>query len=130
MRTATLKLLVAIVSIPAFALLTGITGNGVFLFGSLIALLLSILWGLDLARQLRVATPGGRPQRTSLILPIAQALLGLTSLAIGLAIIGWILFNLLIATQPQFVFNLVALPVPIALVLAGATWLKGAFRSS
>ncbi|WP_312315856.1 hypothetical protein [Stenotrophomonas sp.] len=64
---------------------------------------------------------------TLAVLAIPQALLGLTALAIGLAIIGWILYNLLVERQPQFVFHLVALPVPFALVVFGAKCLKGAF---
>ena len=65
---------------------------------------------------------------TLAVLAIPQALLGLTALTIGLAIIGGILYNLLVERQAQFVFHLVALPVPFALVVIGAKWLKGAFR--
>ncbi len=129
MRNAVLKLIAAFISVPACMFLTGITQNGIFMLGSLVGFILSILWIVDLKRQLEAQPAAGTGQRVTLaVLAIPQALLGLTALTIGLAIIGWILYNLLVERQAQFVFHLVALPVPFALVVIGAKWLKGAFR--
>lgn len=129
MRNAVLKLIAALISVPACMFLTGITQNGIFMLGSLVGFILSILWIVDLKRQLEAQPAAVTGQRVTLaVLAIPQALLGLTALTIGLAIIGWILYNLLVERQAQFVFHLMALPVPFALVVFGAKWLKGAFR--
>ena len=128
MRNAVLKLIAALISVPACMFLTGITQNGIFMLGSLVGFILSILWIVDLKRQLQAQSAAGTGRRVTLaVLAIPQALLGLTALALGLAIFGWILYNLLVERQPQFVFQLVALPVPFALVVISAKWLKGAF---
>ncbi len=128
MRNAVLKLIAALISVPACMFLTGLTQNGIFMLGSLVGFILSILWIVDLKRQLQAGPAAGTGRRVALaVLAIPQAFLGLTALAIGLAIIGWILYNLLVERQPQFVFQLVALPVPFALVVIGAKWLMGAF---
>ncbi|WP_312315857.1 hypothetical protein [Stenotrophomonas sp.] len=59
MRNAVLKLIAALISVPACMLLTGITQNGIFLLGSLVGFILSILWILDLKRQLQAQPEGG-----------------------------------------------------------------------
>lgn len=129
MRTPILKFLSAFFAMPISAFLIGITGSGIFFVGCVAGLLLSILWGIDLGRQLRAASENkGMTRAAGWVMGILQALLGLMSLLMGLSIIVWILYNLLIKLQPQFMFSLLAAPVPFMLVKAGATWLRDAFK--
>jgi hypothetical protein len=129
MRNSVLKFLAAFFAMPLSAFLIGLTGSGFFFLGCIVGLLLSILWGVDLGRQLRAASRDKPMSRAAgLAMGVPQALLGLMSLLLGLTIIAWILYNLLIKLQSQFMFSLLALPVPLMLVKGGAKWLRDAFR--
>lgn len=61
---------------------------------------ISILSYLDFVRARAAASPTITPTTRVFAAPVA--LLGLASLAIGLALIGWVLFNVFIERQPSY----------------------------
>jgi hypothetical protein len=91
--------------------------------GCILALFLglpiSIIFYLDYVRA-RAAEPEGLDLPTR-ILAAPIALLGVVSLAIGLAIVGWVLFNEFIERQPSYTGNalLPSLGVGPLLILFG-----------
>jgi hypothetical protein len=65
-----------------------------------------------------------------LVMGIPQALLGLTCVAFGLAMIAWVLYNSFIERQPEYSGGFLTFGIgPLSLML-GVGWLLDAFRVS
>jgi hypothetical protein len=125
MRTST-KLLIALALIPASLPLMALSGW--FGLGVPVGLVLSILWGIDYAAELRERPALAWPQRLAmLVLSSLQALFALLVLACGLAILAWVGWNLLVERQPAFEWRASSLALPFVMVLIGAGWLWQTF---
>lgn len=129
MRTGT-KLGLSLAAVFSAAPLMIITGNGYFILLLLAGLPAAILFGVDLGRELRALPAPSRNQRVlGLALGVPQVLFGLLCAAIGLILVAWILYNLLIETLPQFrIPSLPALAVGPMMILVGLGWARTAFR--
>jgi len=62
-----------------------------------------------------------------LILRIPRVLGGLLSIILGLSIIGWVLYNSFVETQPEYSGGFLTFGIGPTLVLVGAYWLRTAF---
>lgn len=103
--------------------------SGWFGLGIPVGLVLSILYGFDLAAECRNAPPSNRLLRIACrALAVPQALFGLICAAIGMAIVLWILYNTFIDRQPQYRPQLFGLGVGPVLLLFGIGWIASAFR--
>lgn len=128
-RTA-LKLAASITAMPLSAVLIGLTHNNVFFLSFLAGLLASILYWVDLGRELRQTQSAGTMARLlGVVMGVPQALLGLISAGVGLSIIGWVLYNTFVERQPQYSGGLLTLGIGPILVLFGLAWVRSAFRN-
>jgi len=122
-RKLALSLAVMCLSFPMLRL------SGWFGLGIPIGLLLSILYWLDLASELRDATSSSRAIRVlAVLMGVPQALLGLVSLGMGLALVCWVLYNTFVERQPEYSGGFLTLGFGPALILFGLGWLVTAFR--
>lgn len=118
----------------AFAL-----GGTVALFGSAfwlpndtvaaIAAIVAIFLGLPLSLLLyrdavrtRVEQNPARSPRSLVVLALPIRLLGLVSLTIGVAIVAWVVYNLLVARQSEFTGVLSPLQLVVPILLIGFGW--------
>lgn len=121
MRTST-KLLIALALIPASLPLIRLSGWFGLAFP--VGLVLSILWGIDYAAELRTRPALAWPQRIAmLLLSSLQALFALLVLACGLGILVWVGWNLLVERHPAFEWRAGSLALAFAMVAGGAGWL-------
>ena len=128
-RTA-LKLSASIAAMPLSAVLIGLTHNDIFFLSFLAGLLASILYWVDLGRELRQTQSAGTTARIlGVVMGVPQALLGLISAGVGLSIIGWVLYNTFIERQPQYSGGFLTLGIGPILVLFGLAWVRSAFRN-
>lgn len=128
-RTA-LKLTASIAAMPLSAVLIGLTHNDIFFLSFLAGLLASILYWVDLGRELRQTQSAGTTTRIlGVVMGVPQALLGLISAGVGLSIIGWVLYNTFIERQPQYSGGFLTLGIGPILVLFGLAWVRSAFRN-
>ena len=94
-----------------------------------VGLVLSVLYGLDLAQELRNAPDPSRMIRAAgLLMGVPQALFGLLCLLTGMGMVAWVLYNTFVERQPQYSGGFLALGAGPALVLFGLGWLASAFR--
>ena len=95
----------------------------------MVGFVFSIMYWMDVGGHLRDLE---NPRKWQRVLGIAfgapQALLGITSIGIGLAIIGWVLYNSLIERTSDFSGGFLALGIGPLLVSAGAFWVALAFK--
>lgn len=134
MKAAMTKLL----AIVAFlALLAGAIGSTThegwltawFLLFIFVGLPVLILAWIDLGSELRrLENPTLLQKVLGALFGVPQAVLGITSVLIGLSIIGWVLYNSLIETQPQYSGGFLTLGVGPALVIIGLYWARVAFK--
>jgi hypothetical protein len=125
MRTST-KLLIALALIPASLPLMRLSEW--FGLGFPVGLVLSILWGIDYAAELRGRAALAWPQRiVMVVLSSLQALFALLVLACGLGILAWVGWNLLVERQPAFEWRAGSLALAFAMVAGGAGWLWATF---
>ncbi|WP_232528090.1 hypothetical protein [Stenotrophomonas maltophilia] len=100
MRTRT-KLGLSLVALFSSLPLMVATGNGYFILLLLIGLPAAILFWFDLGRELRaIPTPTRSERALGLAMGIPQVLFGLLCAGIGLILVAWILYNLLVQTLP------------------------------
>ncbi|MBN5142890.1 MULTISPECIES: hypothetical protein [Stenotrophomonas] len=106
------------------------TGNGYFILLLLIGLPAAILFWFDLGRELRAIPTPSRTQRTlGLAMGVPQVLFGLLCAGIGMVLVIWILYNLLVQTLPQFrIPSLPAFAVGPMMIVVGLGWARTAFR--
>jgi hypothetical protein len=103
--------------------------SGWFGLGIPVGLVLSILYGLDLAAECRNAPSSNRLLRIACwALAVPQVLFGLMAAAIGMAILVWVLYNTFVDRQPHYRPHLFAFGVGPALLLFGIGWMASAFR--
>lgn len=94
-----------------------------------LAMPLLILTWIELGRSLRAASPSARARRlVGLAFGVPQAMLGLTSAAAGLSLVGWVLYNSLVERQPQYTGGFLTFGIGPLLVVFGVAWLRDAFR--
>lgn len=100
-----------------------------FLLFIFVGLPFLILAWIDLGSTLRSLDNPSPPQRVlGILFGAPQAVFGITSVFIGLSIVGWVLYNSLIETQPQYSGGFLTLGVGPALVIFGFHWVRAAFK--
>lgn len=106
------------------------TGNGYFILLLLIGLPAAILFWFDLGRELRATPSPTRTERAlGLAMGVPQVLFGLLCAGIGLMLVLWILYNLLVEQQSQFrIPSLPALGGGPLMIVVGLGWARTAFR--
>lgn len=134
MKAAITKLL----AIVAFlALLAGAIGSTThegwltawFLLFIFVGLPVLIVAWIDLGSELRrLENPTLFQKVLGVLFGVPQAVLGVTSVLIGLSIVGWVLYNSLVETQPQYSGGFLTLGVGPALVVFGLYWARVAFK--
>jgi hypothetical protein len=103
--------------------------SGWFGLGIPIGLLLSILYWLDLGRELRANPPANRTLRIlGFLMGVPQALFGLLCLVAGVSIIGWVLYNSFWHRDPHYTGGFLTFGIGPLLSLFGIGWLVDAFR--
>ncbi|HDS1533349.1 hypothetical protein [Stenotrophomonas maltophilia] len=129
MRTRT-KLGLSLVALFSSLPLMVATGNGYFILLLLIGLPAAILFWFDLGRELRAIPAPTRTERAlGLAMGVPQVLFGLLCAGIGLLLVAWILYNLLIERQSQFrIPSLPAFAVGPMMIVVGLGWARTAFR--
>lgn len=125
MKLLLVKWLAAVVAIPLGLFLIGLTQVGWFGLLSAIALPMAILYTFELGSELR-RQPGRIARIAGWVLGIPQALFAIIAAGIGISIIVWVLYNLLIERQPEFRAGSIGFVV--ALFLFGVSWLSRLFR--
>ena len=129
MRKLIVKLVATLLGMPACLLLTGISGNGIFVLGSVACLLFSILLWKDLGQAFRnTDNPSHLTRVFGILMGVPQALFGLASVAIGLSIILWVLYNSFFGTDPNYSGGLLSFGIGPLLVMFGLAWIASAFR--
>jgi hypothetical protein len=131
-----LQKLAASAALLVLLILTGVLVDAeaivsvVLLLTLFIALPLFILYGIEAGRAIR-STENVPPtlRVIGVLLSLPQAILGLISLFLGLALVLWVAYNFLIERQPQFDGGVLpSLGIGPALIVAGYWWLRSAFR--
>lgn len=126
MRTS-FKFLLAIVMLLASLPLMRLSGW--FGVGFPVGLVLSILWGIDYAAELRARSALTPPRRLALVLLSSmQAMVGLVVMGCGLAMLAWVGWNLFVEGQPEFIPDLFGLLVTLCVIALGGGWLHGALQ--
>ena len=129
MRKAALKLAISIAAMPASLIFIGLTHYDFLWVIFLCSFPAIVLYWIDFGREIRNARGRGRLWVIfGILLGVPQAFFGLLSAAIGLTIVVWVLYNLLVERQPQFTGSFLSLGIGPALVAFGAGWLASAFR--
>ncbi|ENE2728827.1 TPA: hypothetical protein ACKP89_003519 [Stenotrophomonas maltophilia] len=129
MRTRTKLGLSLVALFSSLPLMIG-TGNGYFILLLLIGLPAAILSWFDLGRELRAIPSPTRTERAlGLAMGVPQVLFGLLCAVIGLLLVVWILYNLLIEHQSQFrIPSLPAFAAGPMMIVVGLGWARTAFR--
>ncbi len=107
------------------------THYDVFFLTFIVAFLFSILYCVDLGSTLRdLENPRMWQRILGFVLGVPQALLGLTSMAIGLAMVVWVPYRILAEGASDYVGGFGALGMGLGLTSFGAFWVMLAFRRS
>jgi len=128
MRSTAIKLALTVVGMVLSVLLLRWThwGGGFVTF--IIAFLLSVLYGLDLGRELRNApNPSPLQRLAGLVFGVPQALLGLVCIGAGGLIVVWVLYNSLVERLPDYSGSFLSFGLGPALIGVGYVWLRSAF---
>jgi hypothetical protein len=121
------KLSISLLVMPASILLLAV--NGWFGLGFLIGLILSILYGFDFASELRAISKPSKFQKFLIVLLLfPQAIFGLLSFLIGLAIAVWVIYNTFVARQPEYSGGFLTFGIAPALLIFGAAAIVSAFK--
>ncbi|WP_166837341.1 hypothetical protein [Rheinheimera pleomorphica] len=134
MKSATKRLLAVITFLTVLAGAIGATTDegwltAWFLLFIFVGLPVLILAWIDLGSALRsLDSPSSLQRVTGVLFGVPQAVLGITSIFIGLSIVGWVLYNSLVETQSQYSGGFLTLGVGPALVFFGFYWARAAFK--
>jgi hypothetical protein len=129
MRSTTFKLLAAFSLMPIGVLGLRFAGNDLFFVVFLVGFVLSIMFWLDLGRLLRqLENPTPWQRVLGVLFGIPQALFGLVCVAIGSAIVVWVLYNSLVERSTAYSGGFLTFGIGPALVLFGAGWVVYAFK--
>ncbi|ACV27301.1 hypothetical protein [Kangiella koreensis] len=121
------KLLAAIV-IFILSIMT-LRFDGWFGIGAVVTFPLIILWWIDLGRELRKAHAKNKPKYfLGLVMGVPQALLGMVCIAMGLGIIGWVIYNSFWETMPQYSGSFLQVGAGPGLVMTGIAFVYDAFK--
>ena len=127
-RVLAVKLAASLLMLPLSVLLMIVFNEGWFVLLGFVGVVLAPLYWIEFGQALRNAPAGSRVQRVvGVLMGVPQALFGIACIAIGLVLIGWILYNLFVERQPEFRMS-GSLLLPPLLVLFGAGWAGDAFR--
>jgi hypothetical protein len=96
-----------------------------------VGLPLFVMSWIDLGKSLREADSPSRFVLTlGMLLGVPQALLGLISMALGTAIVAWVVYNSFIERQPEYSGGFLTFGLGPTLILVGWYWLRQAFARS
>lgn len=128
MKSTAFKLALTIVGMVLSVLLLRWTHWDAWFCTFLLAFLLSVLYGLDLGQELRdMPNPGWFRRAAGLLFGVPQALLGLTCIVTGGAIVAWVLYNSLVERLPDYTGSFLTFGIGPLLMLAGFGWVRSAF---
>lgn len=134
MKAATIKLFAVISFLAALAGAIGSTTHEgwltvwllLFIFVGVPVLILA--W-IDLGSAFRsLDDPTSLQKGLGILFGVPQAVFGITSIAIGLSIVAWVLYNSLIEEQSQYSGGFLTFGVGPALVIFGFYWARAAFK--
>lgn len=129
MRPAILRLVAAFCGMVLSVLALRFTHWDVFFFTFMAAMILAIMYWLDVGSELRSLDHPSRAQRIAgIVMGVPQALLGLTCFVWGAGIVLWVLYNVFVERQPGFPSLVLGLGVGPGLIAFGLGWLIHAFR--
>jgi len=121
------KLIVAVLMIPSSLVLVRI--NGWFAIGFLLGMILSILYCIDYAYELREIEQPTKVQRfIRVLLTVPQILFGLVVLTIGVSIALWVLYNSFVERQPQYSGGILTFGMASLFILFGIGLIKISFK--
>ena len=99
-----------------------------FIFVGLPVFIMSVM---DLGKTLRESqSPSYLVMILGMLLGVPQALLGLVAIALGAAIVVWVLYNTFVERQPEYTGGFLTFGLGPALILVGWYWLRQAFARS
>lgn len=124
-RTIAWKWLTSVCAMPLGVFITRLNGSGAGLLLTLIGFIATLLYTFDLVPALSGAT-GWCARIARLVLGTVQFLFGLLAACIGLSIILWILYNLLIERQPEYTDS-GSYALILLIFIGGLRWLAGAW---
>ncbi|MCC5811788.1 MAG: hypothetical protein JJU06_15565 [Ectothiorhodospiraceae bacterium] len=100
-----------------------------FLLLIFVGLPVFILAWIDLGSALRsLDNPTALQRAAGVLFGVPQAVFGVVSIAIGLSIVCWVLYNSLVEEQPQYSGGFLTLGIGPALVIFGVYWARAAFK--
>jgi len=107
------------------------THYDVFFLTFIVAFLFSILYWVDFGSTLRdLENPSMWQRMLGFAFGVPQALLGLTSIAIGLAMVVWVPYRIFVEGASDYVGGFGALGMGLGLISFGVLWVALAFRRS
>lgn len=131
LKTATLKFSASFAAMFASVLCLRFTHMDLFFFVFMAAFVVSILYWMELGYALRdLPNPSGWQWALGFLFGVPQALFGLTCIASGLAIAGWVVYNSLVERSEFYTGGFLTLGISPALIGFGAFWLVLAFKRS
>lgn len=129
LKSTAMKLLAAIGGMVGSVLCLRLTHADIFFFSFIAGFIFSLLYWIDLGGQLRdIENPRVWQRMLGIAFGVPQALLGLTSIAIGVAIIGWVLYNSLIERTPEYSGSFLSMGIGPMLIAGGVFWVVLAFK--
>lgn len=129
LKAATLKLSGTIALMVLSVVCLRLTHNDFFFLTFMVGFVFSIVYWIDLGGHLRdLENPSRWQHALGIAFGVPQALLGLTSIGIGVAIIGWVLYNSLIERTSEYSGGFLSLGISPLLIAAGIFWVVLAFR--
>lgn len=129
MKLAATKLLLAFAGMVLSVLALRYIHWDVFFFTFMAAMVLTIMYWLDVGSELRaVENPSPALRILGILMGVPQALLGLVCFGSGTAIVFWVLYNVFVERQPEFPSIVLGLGVGPGLIVFGLGWLLYAFR--
>jgi hypothetical protein len=103
--------------------------NGWFGLGFLVGLILSILYCIDYAEEVRSIANKTKSQKLILMmLTVPQVFFGVTAFIIGFSIVLWVLYNTFIVRMPQYPSGFVTFGIAPSLILFGIGLIRSAFK--
>lgn len=130
-REVAIKLSVAMGLMVLSVLCLRFTHNDFFFLTFIVAFLFSILYWIDFGGVLRdLENPRWWQRILGVLFGIPQALLGLTSIAIGIALVVWVPYRIFIEGASDYAGGLGALGLGASLISFGFFWVALAFKRS
>jgi len=129
MRPTVIKLLACLVAVPTSILLARFTGSGYSWLLLILAVPLIFLYLMDYSRELRRApNPSGIVRVFALLMSLPEAIFGLLTIAFGVAMILWVLYNSFIKRLPEYSGGFLTFGIGPTSIVVGVGLLLSAFR--